>query len=226
MNDTVYRTSFRWAIRLATLPALAPLLGFGLRVLGRHHRLFTHLRALGFDGVIDGGANVGEFAHLVRRALPQADLLCIEPHPACAAELRRAGFRTVEAALWREAGRLALRQPESATTSCTVQTAASEAHGSWEVAAVRLDDLPIRGQRLLVKLDLQGAELAALEGMGALWDRTAALHLEMTVGGRAREALERVLRERGFFDYATTNELLVKERVVEADKLWLKEGLT
>jgi hypothetical protein len=36
----------------------------------------------------------------------------------------------------------------------------------WEVDAVRLDSLPISGSHLLVKLDLQGAEVEALEGHG------------------------------------------------------------
>ncbi|MBK9090351.1 MAG: FkbM family methyltransferase [Holophagales bacterium] len=78
------------------------------------------LSRFAFDGIVDGGANVGEFAHLVRQTLPKADLVCVEPHPHCAAILRRNGFRVVEAALWREPGRLRLFQPLSATTSCTV----------------------------------------------------------------------------------------------------------
>lgn len=226
MNDTIYRTFFGLVIRAVSLPGLSPLLGFGLRVLGRHHRLWTHLRALQFDGVIDGGANVGEFALLVRRSLPEADLVCIEPHPPSAARLRAAGFRTVEAALWREAGRLTLSQPDPASTSCTVEAGGAAPHGSWEVAAVRMQDLEIRGSRLLVKLDLQGAEVPALEGMGALWERTAGLLLEMRVGNVGdRPVLEALLRERGFYDYATTNEILRDDRVVEVDKLWLKEGV-
>jgi hypothetical protein len=45
-----------------------------------------------------------------------------------------------------------------------------------------LEDLPVRGDHVLVKLDLQGAEPAALEGLGALWDRCSALLIEVSLG--------------------------------------------
>ncbi|MBS0660066.1 MAG: FkbM family methyltransferase [Verrucomicrobia bacterium] len=227
MNDTLYRSCLGLVIRLVSLPGLSPLLGFGLRVLGRHHRLFTHLRAWRFDGVIDGGANVGEFAQMVRRALPAADLVCVEPHPACAERLRRAGFRTVEAALWDRPARLSLVQPNAASTSSTCLEVSGANHGRWEVEACRLADLELRGERLLLKMDLQGAELTALAGMSEeMWARTAGVLLEMRVApGTDRADIEALLRGRGFYDYATLNEILVADRIEEVDKLWLREGL-
>jgi len=227
MNDTVYRTCLGLVIWLVSLPGLHGLLDFALRVLGRHHRLFTHLRAWRFDGVIDGGANVGEFARMVRRATPTADLVCVEPHPACATRLRAAGFRTVEAALWDERTTLSLVQPNAASTSSTCLEVTGTDHGRWQVEAVRLSDLEIRGERLLIKLDLQGAEVPALRGMSeALWARTAGLLLEMRIGpGTDRTELESLLRARGYCDYATVNEILQQGRVAEVDKLWLKEAL-
>ena len=228
MNETAYR--FGLALIRATLrvPPLASALGLVSRVWGRHHKLFGHLRALQFDGVVDGGANVGEFAGLVRAALPQADLVCVEPQPNSASSLRKHGYRVVEAALWREPTRLRLSQVTTASTSCTVLgVGAQKPEGSWDVDAVRLDELKITGRRILIKLDLQGAESIALEGMGALWERTAALLLEMPVGPSDPSAkLEQLLHERGFFAYSTTNEFLEDDRVVEADKLWLRRDLT
>jgi len=226
MNDTLYRLSLELTIRAVSLPGLSPALGFALRVLGRQHRLWIHLRALRFDGVIDGGANVGEFARLVRHALPAADLVCIEPHPPSAARLRNHNYRTLEAALWQERTRLSLSQPDPATTSCTCIETQGPEHGRWEVEALPLSEVAIRGNRLLVKLDLQGAELPALRGMGTLWDRTAALLLEMRIGPAGdRPAIEALLREKGYFSYATTNEILRNGIVVEADILWVKEGV-
>jgi hypothetical protein len=73
-----------------------------LQGLERLWKLRWHLASQNFDGVIDGGANVGEFAKIARTALPQADLLCVELHPECAAKLRQGGLRVVEAALWKE----------------------------------------------------------------------------------------------------------------------------
>ena len=198
------------------------------RIWGRHARLRTFLRWGKFDGVVDGGANVGEFARIVRAVLPQADLVCVEPHAGCAATLRAQNFTTVEAALWHEKSRLSLTQPTAETTSCTVISAQNESSSSplWEVAAERLDALPISGKRLLVKLDLQGAEMSALAGMGALWERTAAVLLEVSFGSEGTYIpLSRLLAEEGFVEYSTTNELEVGGRVVEADKIWLRADL-
>jgi hypothetical protein len=90
------------------------------------------------------------------------------------------------------------------------------------VETVRLDQLSIPGRNVLVKLDLQGAERQALEGMGELWDRCAGLLLEVSYGERGTyEALRALLAARGFFEAATLNELETEDGVVEADKLWL-----
>jgi FkbM family methyltransferase len=226
MNDLVYRTFLRGVIGLVSIPGLSPGLDFALRVLGRHHRLLTHLRALQFDGIIDGGANIGEFALLARQALPKADLVCIEPHPPSARRLRAGGFRTIEAALWHENTTLTLTQPNEASTSCTCMENTDSDYGKWVVPAIPLQEVPVQGRRLLIKLDLQGAELSALKGMGDLWDRTAGLLLETRVDTTSdRLEIEDLLRARRFYDYSNTNELIKDGKVLEIDKLWLKEGL-
>ena len=196
------------------------------RVLQRHRKLYAHLRAQNFDGVIDGGANVGEFAQIVRAALPQADLVCVEPNQQCATALRTRGYRVVEAALWHEATDVTLTQPTSASTSCTVVPGSGADHAqSWKVRAVRLDSLEISGARILVKLDLQGAEFQALEGMGDLWNRCAGLLLEVSLGTNGTyERMRELLRGRGFHEASTTNELSENGRVIEADKLWLRDA--
>ncbi|MBA2271537.1 MAG: FkbM family methyltransferase [Chthoniobacterales bacterium] len=203
-------------------PVAAPLETFS-RVVQRHRKLYSHLRAQKFDGVIDGGANVGEFAQIVRSALPMADLVCVEPNRECAAALRSRGFRVVEAALWHEATQLMLTQPTDASTSCTVMAEGDQSVPAWTVEAVRLDSLQISGSRILVKLDLQGAEFQALDGMGGLWERCAGLLLEVSLGdGGTYERMRELLAARGYHESSTTNELWQDGRVIEADKLWLR----
>jgi FkbM family methyltransferase len=190
----------------------------------RHARLKHHLETSDYDAVIDGGANIGEFAAIVRLTRPDLPLLCIEPHPPSAAILRDKGFHVVEAALWNEQGRLGLSQPTAASTSCTVT---NEAEGTprWEVDAVRLGDLEIPGVKILVKLDLQGAELTALEGMGSLWDRCAGFHVEVSYGeGGSYEPIRRLLATKGFVESATFNELDGPHRTIEGDKLWQRRS--
>jgi FkbM family methyltransferase len=186
----------------------------------RHARLERHLGMANYDGVIDGGANIGEFAQLVRLARRDLPIVCVEPHRDSARILRRKGFHVVEAALWSGPGRLTLSQPTDASTSCTVVTAPPGAP-TWQVDAIRLGDIEIAGDHLLIKLDLQGAEREALEGMGSLWPRCRAIIVEVSYGQSGTyEDLREFLQSRGFFESATFNELDGPAGAIEADKLF------
>ncbi|MEP7071748.1 MAG: FkbM family methyltransferase [Verrucomicrobiota bacterium] len=215
----------RWLVSFE--PIARPLEDFA-RVLQRHRKLYAHLRTQHFDAIIDGGANIGEFAQITRAALPAADLLCVEPNHECATALRERRFRVVEVALWNMATELTLMQPTSASTSCTVLLGDRDPDRTtrkWVVPAVRLDSLQISGSRVLVKLDLQGAEMQALEGMGELWRRCAGLLLEVSFGADGTyERLRKMLADHGFHEASTTNELWENGRVIEADKLWLRNA--
>jgi FkbM family methyltransferase len=221
----IYELSSRVVLLLLRLPGLPSTVTRVSKIWLRHARLVGHLRRNLYDGVVDGGASIGEFAALVRFASPGTPLLCVEPHPASAARLRGRGFKVVEAALWHEPGRVTLTQPTRAATSCSLIPGDTTGLASWTVDAVRLDQLEIPGRRVLVKLDLQGAEIQALEGMGELWDRCAALLLEVSYGARGTyEPLRALLTARGFFEAGTFNELETEAGIVEADKLWLRRA--
>ncbi len=185
---------------------LASILGRASKVFLRHARVRHLLRTGGFDAIVDGGAAVGEFAFAARDTCPDVPLICVEPHPPSAEILRRSGFRVVEAALWKAPGRLRLTQPADATTSCSVVLESAPGRPSWEVDTVRLDEIGVPGERILVKLDLQGAEAEALEGMGSLWPRCAAVLLEVSYGpSGSYEPLRSLLAARGFVEAGTLN---------------------
>ncbi|MBK9090350.1 MAG: FkbM family methyltransferase [Holophagales bacterium] len=96
---------------------------------------------------------------------------------------------------------------------------------AWDVEAIRLDDLALSGDRILVKLDLQGAELVALEGLGALWERCDALLLEVsTTPDGSYEPIRSLLASRGFREYATIHEFESPDgEVLEADKVFVRQ---
>jgi FkbM family methyltransferase len=225
VRDQVYALGTRLLLLPLRPRALRGALTWPAKVWLRHARIVSHLGRARYDAVVDGGAGVGEFAALVRLALPDARLLCVEPHPASAATLRRRGFEVVEAALWSADGESPLTRPEAAATSCTLIGAVEGGEPSWPVRTLRLDRLPIEGRRILVKLDLQGAEPMALEGMGDLWERCAGLLLEVSYGeSGSYEPLRARLAARGFAEAATLNELETDAGIVEADKLFLRRG--
>ncbi len=74
-------------------------------LLQRHRKLYAHLRAQQFDGVIDGGANVASSPRLCARPCRRLNSFAssqtknVRPRYAVAAP-----YRVVEAALWHEAG--------------------------------------------------------------------------------------------------------------------------
>jgi FkbM family methyltransferase len=225
MHDELYALGTRLLLLPLRPRALRVALTWPAKVWLRHSRIVSHLARARYDAVVDGGAAVGEFAALVRLALPEARLLCVEPHPASAAALRRRGFEVVEAALWNADGESVLTQPGPAATSCSLIGSGEDAERSWRVRTVRLDRLPIEGRRILVKLDLQGAERAALEGMDALWPRCAGLLLEVSYGASGSyEPLRALVAAQGFAEAATLNELETDAGIVEADKLFLRRG--
>ena len=221
----LYELSSRSVLLLLRVPGLRSAATRLSKIWLRHARLVRHLRRSDYDAILDGGASIGEFAALARLACPRTPLLCVEPHPASAARLRQRGFAVVEAALWHEPGRVTLTQHSRATTSCSVVDLGAVGLASWTVGAVRLDQLAIPGRRVLVKLDLQGAEIQALAGMGELWERCAGLLLEVSYGERGTyEPLRALLAAKGFHEAGTLNELETDAGIVEADKLWLRQA--
>jgi FkbM family methyltransferase len=223
LHARTYLVSTRGLLWLLRRRRIASGLTWFAKVWLRHARLSTHLRQSSYDWIVDGGASIGEFAALARAARPETPLLCVEPHPASAATLRTRGFQVVEAALWSERGRMRLFQPSDAVTSCTITGIADSNRPSWDVQTVRLDELPIEGRHILIKLDLQGAEPQALTGMGHLWPRCAGLLLEVSYGpDGSYEKLREWLGDKGFYEAATFNELESEGVPIEADKLWLR----
>ena len=212
---------FRWLFRVSVLSEIITPLA---RIWLRHFRWRSHLRTFQFDGVVDGGANIGEFAQVVRDILPHAHLLCVEPHPVCASLLKKQGFEVIEAALWNEQTTLDLFQNGPTTASTVVKAAPGDKVA--RVKTVRLSDLSIRGDRLLIKLDLQGTESTALLALGDLEKRCAGFLVEVSLPpAGSYEELNRFFLSRDYVLFASVNELFSGNHQVEADILWIKRSI-
>jgi FkbM family methyltransferase len=122
--------------------------------------------------VVDVGAHVGYYTLLAAAIVGRrGQVVAIEPHPFNAKLLRANVFRNrrsrivrvIEAAAWRNSGRLALA--ENREHNSADHRIASTGPDTLPVDAVTLDDLLAkRSQVDVLKVDAQGSDHVALEG--------------------------------------------------------------
>lgn len=153
------------------------------------------IRHHGIDLVLDGGANVGQWASLVRSGGYRGSMVSFEP---VAAAYARLAARTARDPRW-EARQFALDATDGETLIHVagnvassslldmaeehVRVAPESAYVATEpVFARRLDgcELP-DAEELMLKLDVQGAELRALEGAEGVLPRIRLIEVELSL---------------------------------------------
>ena len=140
--------------------------------------------------VVDVGANIGQFSAAVLLFAPDASILAVEPdpdvHARLSAHLASAnGVRTVCAAAGADAGTAPLHRAALPVMS-TLRTdglSGYELVGTVDVDVVTLDELTRDVPAVdLLKVDVEGFELEALQGAQALLRRTRFLLVELGLG--------------------------------------------
>jgi FkbM family methyltransferase len=190
-------------------------------------RLFLRLlRTLEIGTVCDVGSMDGSDALLFRRALPNAEIIALEPSPrnfallAADPRLQRGGIRTLpvaasdraseapffvvhaEYAQDRDVARRGMsslhRRPDSSLLAEVVQ-----------VPTVRLDELLAAGARIALWIDTEGMAFETISGASGVLERTCMLHVEVETspciapGQRLFSDVERLLSDAGFAVLAT-----------------------
>jgi FkbM family methyltransferase len=133
------------------------------------------------DVVVDCGAYVGGFALSVAGIASR--LVLIEPAPAnhacCVANLApHAGATVIQAGLFDRSGTLPLRLSRSGVDHSLLEPDRGDTGTTVEVEILRLDDLAgrLKLDRIdFFKLEAEGAEIEAIDGMGALRPRKIAI---------------------------------------------------
>jgi FkbM family methyltransferase len=121
--------------------------------------------------VIDVGAGRGDFARLAASVFPKAEFLLVEPLREFDADLSRAcadlpKARRISAVAAAQAGEVRLNvHPDLFGSSLLLEDEGTDVNGSPRaVPAVTLDSLASGAGPVLLKIDVQGAELEALKG--------------------------------------------------------------
>jgi FkbM family methyltransferase len=154
------------------------------------------LKTLGVEPktIIDGGANVGQFARAATEMFPDARIISFEPLPEVAGKLRSnlrdsANVEVREEALGGVDGTVAVHRNAYSPASSVLKLRADAAESfelqegeSIDVSVVRLDtamrDVDTT-RPMLLKLDLQGYELEALRGAEETLARTRYVLVEI-----------------------------------------------
>lgn len=186
-----------------------------------------------FRTVIDGGANQGQFARAAAETWPDARIYSFEPLPEVGRVLEanlaslKGRVRISHAALGPQEGTLHFYQ-----TPYSLASSALKPEGPYteiEVPVLRLDDAlagePLEGP-LLLKLDLQGYELPALDGAPNTLARADAVLLETAFrSGYEGEPLFRevlaYMEAKGFRFLRPLDTLLEGTEIVQMDALFV-----
>ena len=198
-----------------------------------------------FGTVIDGGANVGQFARAAAETYPRAEVHSFEPLAAAISEFRRnladqPRVHLHEVALGAKDGKITFYPNANSQSSSILPEAAG--HGdrfvhdkqltAIQVSVARLDTVFADRQLprpILLKLDLQGYELEALKGAMQLlkttdYILTETVFLKMYENEPLFGELMDWLREAGFeFQEPLAFLSDVHERIIQMDALFCRK---
>jgi len=201
------------------------------------------LRSLKVDGIIDVGANRGQFSLACRFALPSVPIVAFEPIPREAATYRKVhghqpGVLLIESALGDDKCQAILHLSKSADSSSLLPIGKKQTElfentaevGTITVPVQRLDDLTAHWagrKRQLLKLDVQGFELQVLRGATTVLKSCTYVYAECSEvalyeGQSLRPEVEKFLDGQGFVLKGRYNEQVSHGQLIQADYLFAK----
>ncbi len=203
---------------------------------------------MNFETIIDVGANTGQFALMISRVFPEAEIYSFEPVPDCFDSLKAntrkvAHCKVFNTALGSEPGRAVFQR--SGYTPCSsflkrndklvCEIPETEESTSIEVPVDSLDhffcDEALR-PGILLKLDVQGYEREVVKGAAAFLQKVDAVVTEVAFVPQYHDQplfddIYTLLRAHGFSYRGNIDQLMCKHtpEILEADALFMKDGV-
>ncbi|GEP56556.1 FkbM family methyltransferase [Reyranella soli] len=204
------------------------------------NRCLGHLKALGYEPkvIVDGGAHKGSFARSAHKIFPASVIHMVEPQASCLPLLKELcsdhHFAVHPYALSNRPGMLPMISEPTPDSGAHIPAADRVFETTMQVEATTLDQLFAsdcrESDRTLLKVDLQGHELPALEGALTLLPRVEMIITEVTFlsweGLPTRADLERFLDARGFdlFEVASLSGRGSDGRLRQGDFVYVRRG--
>lgn len=189
------------------------------------------------DGIIDVGANRGDWSRSIRTIFPQCPILMVEAQASLEAQLVRA-CREID----RSEYRIALLGPAEGEereffemgSGSSLLPGNSNVERTRTVAATRtLDSLASEAlpgaKAIFLKLDVQGAELMILAGAAATLERCAAVQLEVALlpynaGAPLLDEVAAFMAQRGFLVTEVSGFSRPGAHLVQIDLVFARAG--
>ena len=201
------------------------------------------LKSLDIDGVIDVGANRGQFSLACRLALPKVPIVAFEPIPSEAKAYRAVhggcrGLELIESALGDSNGEADLHLSQSADNSSLLAIGdlqsklvpSSQEVGLIKVPVSRLDDFQdhwLGRSRQLLKIDVQGFELSVLKGAENTLKNCSFVYAECSEvvlyqGQALRHEVTAYLNAHGFQESSSVDPTYDGDQLVQANYLFVR----
>lgn len=203
-----------------------------------HHEV---LKSVSAEGIIDVGANRGQFSLECRVWKPDVPIVAFEPIPAMARVYRQvhggcSHVELIESALGEANGTAELHVSREADSSSILPIGERQAAlfpntheiGTLSVSVNRLDDYGERWQGrkdLLLKIDVQGFELSVLRGAVETLKKCRYVYVECSEvelydGQALRSDVSQFLRDSGFVENGVFNQHFYQTKLIQADYLF------
>lgn len=207
------------------------------------------LKEIGFDFILDVGANTGQFARAAHTVFPVARIYSFEPLPECLSAMRDrmkgiSGFTAFGSAIGNEDGTITIHQNASSPSSSILPMTREHTEAfPWtegghdiEVEIHRLDHFLPRldlSENILLKIDVQGFSQQVLLGATETLKRVRAVFIETSFvrlyeGEATFDATYRFMIDAGFEFVGFLDQLEHPKsgRILQGDAIFLRSGDT